>query len=56
LLIRPWLVFFYRYGWLQGWRDGWRGLLICAYLGVYNFFTYAKLWELEELGLEHSPK
>lgn len=56
LLIHPWLVFLYRYGWLQGWRDGWRGLLICAYLGIYSFFTYAKLWELNELGLEHSPK
>jgi hypothetical protein len=56
LLIHPCLVFLYRYGWLQGWRNGWRGLLICAYLGVYSFFTYAKLWELEELGLERSPQ
>ena len=33
-LIHPWLLFFYRYLWLQGWRDGWRGFLICTYLGV----------------------
>lgn len=56
LIIHPWLVFLYRYGWLQGWRDGWRGFFICAYLCIYSFFTYAKLWELEELNLEQSPK
>lgn len=56
LLIHPWLVFFHRYLWQQGWRDGWRGFLICAYLGVYSFFTYAKLWEMQELGLERSPR
>jgi glycosyltransferase involved in cell wall biosynthesis len=56
LLIHPWFLFGYRYFWLQGWRDGWRGLIICAYLGAYSFFMYAKLWEMEELGLEKSPK
>jgi glycosyltransferase involved in cell wall biosynthesis len=56
LLIHPWLVFLHRYLWQQGWRDGWRGFIICAYLGIYSFFTYAKLWEMEELGLEKSPK
>lgn len=55
LLVHPWLVFFYRYAWLQGWRDGWRGLLICSYLGIYSFYSYSKLWELEEMGLEKSP-
>jgi glycosyltransferase involved in cell wall biosynthesis len=56
LLVHPWLVFLHRYLWLQGWRDGWRGLVLCTYLGVYSFFMYAKLWELEELGLEKSPR
>ena len=56
LLCHPWLIFCYRYLWLQGWRDGWRGLLICAYLAVYSFFTYAKLLELKKLGLEKSPQ
>src|SRR5205823_2207678 len=55
LLVRPWLAFFYRYLWLQGFRDGWRGLVVCAYQGVYVFLTRAKLWELEELQLEKSP-
>ena len=56
LIIHPWLVFWYRYGWLQGWRDGWRGFIVCVLSGVYSFFSYAKLWELEELGLDKSPK
>jgi glycosyltransferase involved in cell wall biosynthesis len=56
LLIHPWLIFLYRYLWLQGWRDGWRGFIICVYLSVYSFFMYAKLWEMQELGLDKSPK
>jgi glycosyltransferase involved in cell wall biosynthesis len=56
LLIRPWLAFLYRYVWLQGFRDGWRGLIVCAYVGIYVFFTRAKLWEIEALGLENSPR
>jgi glycosyltransferase involved in cell wall biosynthesis len=56
LLIRPWGAFFYRYLWLQGFRDGWRGLIVCASIGIYVFFTRAKLWELDELGLERSPQ
>lgn len=56
LLLRPILTFLYRYFWLQGFRDGMRGFVVCAYLSVYVFFTRAKLWELEELGLERSPK
>jgi glycosyltransferase involved in cell wall biosynthesis len=56
LLIRPWGAFFYRYLWLQGFRDGWRGLIVCASIGIYVFFTRAKLWELDELGLARSPQ
>jgi glycosyltransferase involved in cell wall biosynthesis len=56
LLVRPIGVFLYRYVWLQGFRDGWRGLILCGYWSVYVFFTRAKLWEMEELGLEKSPK
>lgn len=56
LLVRPLGVFLYRYLWLQGFRDGWRGLVICAYWSMYVFFTRAKLWELEELGLDKSPR
>lgn len=56
LFISPVLIFLHRYVWQQGWRDGWRGLFLCIYVGVYSFFMYAKLWEMEELGLEKSPK
>lgn len=55
LLLHPWLVFCYRYFWQQGFRDGWRGLIVCAYLGMYDFLAHAKLWEVEALQLEHSP-
>ncbi|MHB1422895.1 MAG: glycosyltransferase family 2 protein [Gemmataceae bacterium] len=56
LLLRPLGVFLYRYLWLQGVRDGWRGLIICAYWSMYVFLTRAKLWEMEELNLEESPR
>jgi glycosyltransferase involved in cell wall biosynthesis len=56
LLIRPWVAFLYRYVWLQGFRDGWRGFIYCAYMGMYVFLTRAKLWELDELNVDRSPK
>ena len=56
LLVRPCGAFLYRYLWLQGFRDGWRGLIICAYWGMYVFLTRAKLWEMEELRLDKSPR
>jgi glycosyltransferase involved in cell wall biosynthesis len=56
LLIHPWMIFFYRYFFLKGFLDGWRGFIICVYLSFYSFFTHAKLWELDTLGLDHSPK
>lgn len=56
LLLYPWWVFFYRFFFLQGWRNGWRGLIFCVYSGMYIFFMYAKLWEVEQLDLECSPR
>ena len=56
LLLRPPGVFLYRFIWLQGFRDGWRGLIVCAYWSIYVFLTRAKLWELDELQLEQSPR
>jgi hypothetical protein len=56
LILKPPLLFAYRYIWLQGFRDGTRGLILAAYLAAYAFLSYAKLWELEALGLERSPK
>lgn len=56
VLLRPWLVFLHRYVWLKGFLEGWRGFILCGYLGIYDFLSQAKLWELEELGLEQSPR
>lgn len=56
LLLRPGFIFLHRYIWQQGWRDGWRGMILCSYLAMYEFLSRAKLWEMEELGLQHSPR
>jgi len=56
LILRPWAAFLYRYFYLQGFRDGWRGFVHCVYMGIYVFVSRAKLWELEELKLERSPR
>lgn len=56
LVLKPPLVFIHRYLWLEGFRDGMRGFISAVYMAIYEFLSYAKLWELEELGLERSPK
>jgi len=56
LIFHPWLTFFHRYIWLRGFRDGYRGFVVAAYLAIYDFLAYAKLWELGELGLDRSPR
>lgn len=56
LVVHPWLIFFYRYLWLRGFREGWRGFILCAYFGMYDFMSRAKLWEMEYLGVEQSPR
>jgi glycosyltransferase involved in cell wall biosynthesis len=56
LFLRPGLIFLHRFVWLQGFRDGWRGFLAAAYTATYDFWAHAKLWELETLNLERSPK
>ncbi len=55
-IVYPWLFFAYRYLWLRGFLDGWRGFIVCGYLAIYCFLTYAKLWEMKELKLERSPR
>lgn len=56
LMLRPWLIFLHRYIWLKGFLEGWRGFVVCSYFAIYDFLSQAKLWELEELGLEQSPR
>lgn len=56
VMLRPGLVFLRRYAWERGFLEGWRGFMLCGYLAIYDFLTQAKLWELEELGLQQSPQ
>jgi len=56
LIVRPWAIFLHRYVWQKGFLEGWRGFILCSYLTIYDFLTHAKLWELELLGQEHSPR
>jgi glycosyltransferase involved in cell wall biosynthesis len=56
LILYPSLTFLKRYITDQGFRDGWRGFILCAYIGMYVFWYYAKLWEMDELDLDHSPR
>lgn len=54
-ILFPWLVFAYRFVWLQGFRDGWRGFFLAVYSAFYYFISHTKLKELEELNLDKSP-
>lgn len=56
LVFRPPAVFAYQFFWHQGFRSGYRGLLYAVLAASYVFWTHAKLWEMEELGLESSPR
>jgi glycosyltransferase involved in cell wall biosynthesis len=56
LVIRPWGVFLYYYLWKRGFTAGYRGLLVTAMTTAYDFWTHAKLWEMETMHLESSPK
>ena len=47
LLLRPFAVFSYYYFWRLGFTSGYRGLLVSAVNATYDFWTHAKLWELE---------
>jgi glycosyltransferase involved in cell wall biosynthesis len=56
LVFGPLAIFFQRYVWQKGFLEGWRGFVLCGYLTIYDFLTQAKLWELDELSLEQSPR
>jgi glycosyltransferase involved in cell wall biosynthesis len=56
LTLRPCVIFLQRYVWQRGFLEGWRGFILCVYLAIYCFLTQAKLWEMESLGLEQSPR
>lgn len=56
LVLHPWLVFVYYYVLMRGFTAGYRGLLISVINATFDFFAHAKLWELETLDLDVSPK
>lgn len=55
LIARPIGIFADRYWRQRGVLAGYRGFLVSSYMAIYSFMTYAKLWEMQELGLEESP-
>lgn len=56
LLVRPLAVFAYYYFHRGGFRAGMRGLMLSANAAIFDFWSHAKLWELDELRLERSPE
>ena len=54
-MVRPLAVFSYYYFWKLGFTAGYRGLIIASLNATYDFWTHAKLWELEAKGLSASP-
>jgi hypothetical protein len=56
LALRAFAVFAYYYLWQRGFTAGYRGLLIAALNASSDFWAHAKLWEIEALGLDASPK
>lgn len=55
MLTRPPGAFFYYYFFRGGFHHGFRGFFLSVHFAIYSFYTYAKLWEIEELDLERSP-
>jgi glycosyltransferase involved in cell wall biosynthesis len=56
LVLRPLAIFVYYYFWKRGITAGYRGFLVSAIDATFDFWTHAKLWELQTLGLDASPK
>lgn len=56
LALRPFAVLAYYYLWRRGFAAGYRGLFIAAIAVTFDFWAHAKLWEIERLGLEASPR
>jgi hypothetical protein len=55
LVLRPFLIFVYYYLFRLGFVAGYRGFLISAIATTFDFWAYAKLWEIRNLGLTASP-
>lgn len=56
VVFRPAAVFGYYYFWKLGFLAGYRGLWLAAITTTFDFWTHAKLWELEVFNLATSPR
>lgn len=56
LTLRPVGIFAYYFFWTRGFQAGYRGLLLSALNATFDFWSHAKLWELEKFHLPASPK
>src|SRR5690606_25868774 len=52
LLLRIPIKFLQMYIYRAGFLDGSVGLIVCGTTAYYNFLKYAKLWELQQNGIE----
>jgi glycosyltransferase involved in cell wall biosynthesis len=56
VVFRPPAIFGYYYFWKRGFLAGYRGLWLAAINTTFDFWTHAKLWELESFNLSESPR
>ena len=56
LVLRPWAIFLYFFVWERGFTAGARGLMVAATNTAFDFWSHAKLWEMQAFGLDASPK
>lgn len=56
LVLRPWAIFLYFFVWERSFTAGPRGLMVAAINTTFDFWAHAKLWEIQSLGLDASPK
>ncbi|MDD5070151.1 MAG: glycosyltransferase family 2 protein [Candidatus Omnitrophica bacterium] len=56
LFTKPIIIFFYRYIILQGFRDGFAGFISANIWGIYSFFSYLYMRELQKVKLLEKQK
>jgi len=61
LLIKPILIFFYKYFYKRGFLDGTVGLIVCINSAISYFVAFAALWDIQRKGerpdiAQHKPQ
>jgi glycosyltransferase involved in cell wall biosynthesis len=49
-LIKPWLIFFYKYIFKLGFLDGIPGIIVCFNSMISYYVAYASLWDMQRTG------